>query len=107
MTDLALIETGSAVLEFDSVEYAVFVIGGFNKAIRNRGVCLFLFVRLCGNVGNLGVFLADLTVLRIENDCVEFASALAYCDHTVGYEGVIEDRIAFVKDVNVTSDLNF
>ena len=94
------------VLEFNAAEYAVFVIEGFHKIIGNRCGGCFLFDRFGNDIGGFGVFLADETVLRIEDNCVEFASALANCYHAVGNQAVIKYRVAFVKDVNVIADLN-
>ena len=95
------------VFEGDTVEDAVFVIVGFDEVVGD-GCSLgsFGFGVLCGNVGYFGVFLGDKAILRVENNRVEFASALAYRDHTVGNEGIIEYRVALVQNINVVADLN-
>ena len=37
---------------------------------------------------------------------MEFATALADGDHTVGDEGIIEYRVTLVQDINMAADLN-
>ena len=94
------------VLEADTAKYTIFIIGGLNEIISNASGGLFCLGSLCGDEGCLGIFLADLTVLRIEDNSVEFAAALADSDHAVRDKAVVEDRIAFVQDINVIAYLN-
>ena len=93
------------VLEGDSVEYAPLIVGGFDKVIRNGGAAAFRHSRLGRDKRSLGILLADLAVLGVQHHSVEFASALADGDHTVGDQAVVEDGVALVEDIHVTAYL--
>ena len=93
------------VLEGDATEHTRLVVGGFDEVIRNGGAAAFRHGGLRRNEGSLGIFLADLTVLGVEHHSVEFASALADGDHTVGDQAVVEDGVTLVEDVHVTAHL--